>query len=59
MDIVFCQLILVEQLGQVVECLFVFVGGHSVKLGCQLQGTEQYDLLSVWQTQLGKNVRYL
>ncbi len=54
MDVVFRQVLLVEQLGQLVECLLMLVGDHSAKLEGQLRGTEQYDLLSVWQAQFGK-----
>jgi len=58
MDIVVRQVVLVEQLGQLVECLLMLVGDHSAKLEGQLRGTEQYDLLSVWQSQFGKVVCY-
>jgi len=58
MDLVFRQVLLVEQLGQLVECLLMLVGDHSAKLEGQLRGTEQYDLLSVWQAQFGKTVGY-
>ncbi len=36
----------------------MLVGDHSAKLEGQLRGTEQYDLLSVWQAQFGKIVCY-
>ena len=54
MDVVVRHVVLVEQLGQLVECLLMLVGDHSAKLEGQLRGTEQYDLLSVWQAQFGK-----
>ena len=36
----------------------MLVGDHSAKLEGQLRGTEQYDLLSVWQAQFSKIVCY-
>jgi len=56
MDIVVRQMVLVEQLGQLVECLLMLDGDHSAKFEGQLRGTEQYDLLSIWQAQFGKVV---
>ncbi len=52
MDVVVHQVVLVEQLVQPVECLLVLVGDHSAKLEGKLRGTEQYELLSVWEGQL-------
>ncbi len=56
MYVVVREVVLVEQLGQLVECLLILVGDHSAKLEGQFRGTKQYDFLLVWQAQLGKVV---
>ncbi len=58
MDVVVRQVVLVVQLGQLVECLLMLVGDPSAEFEGQLRGTEQYDLGSVWQAQFGKVVCY-
>ena len=40
------HIVLVEQLGQLFECLLMLSGDHSAKLERHLRGTEQYGPLS-------------
>ncbi len=58
MDVVVREVVLVEQLGQLVECLLMLVGEHPAKLEGQLRGNQQHDFMPVWQAQLGEVVCY-
>ncbi len=58
MYVVVREVVLVEQLGQLVECLLMLVGNHSAKLEGQFRGTKQYNFLLVWQAQISRAVCY-